>query len=96
MNTQNIASKLAELKFGKKVVLSTDKVGYKLEDALALESTLQSVIDHFKKDEAYSKSNTMKVIDKHSDQLQEKRTTDDVLNECNALAEQVSTLINKQ
>ena len=96
MNTQGIAQRLAELKFGKKVVLSTDKVGYKLEDAIALESTLQSVVEHFKSKEAYSKSNTRKVIDSHSDQLQEKRTTDDVLNECNALAEQVSTLINKQ
>ena len=96
MNTNKIAQALTELKFGKKVVLSTDKVGYKLDDALALESTLQSVVDHFKSKEAYSKSNTMKVIDKHSDQVTEKRTTGDVLNDCNALAQEVSTLINKQ
>ena len=96
MNTDKIAQALTELKFGKKVVLSTDKVGYKLDDALALESTLQSVVDHFKSKEAYSKSNTMKVIDKHSDQVTEKRTASDVLNDCNALAQEVSTLINKQ
>lgn len=95
MNTQGIAQRLAELKFGKKVVLSTDKVGYKLEDAIALENTLQSVVEHFKKDEAYRKSNTMKVIDKHSDQVQEKRTTDDVLNACNQLAKEVTLLINR-
>ena len=95
MNTQGIAQRLAELKFGKKVVLSTDKVGYKLEDAIALESTLQSVVEHFKKDEAYRKSNTMKVIDKHSDQVQEKRTASDVLNACNQLAKEVTLLINK-
>ena len=95
MNTQGIAQKLTELKDGKKVVLSTDKVGYKLDDALALENTLQSVIDHFRKDEAYRKSNTMKVIDKHSDQVAEKRTASDVLNDCNALAQEVTNLINK-
>ena len=100
MNTQGIAQRLAELKFGKKQVaksigLSTDKVGYKLEDAIALENTLQSVVDHFKKDEAYRKSNTMKVIDKHSDQVQEKRTASDVLNACNQLAKEVTLLINK-
>ena len=95
MNTNKIAQALTELKFGKKVVLSTDKVGYKLEDALALESTLQSVIDRFKSKEAYSKSNTRKVIDSHSDQVQEKRTASDVLNACNELAEQVTNLINK-
>ena len=96
MNTNKIAQKLTELKFGKKVVLSTDKVGYKLEDAIALESTLQSVIDHFKKDEADRKSNTMKTIERHSDKLEEKRTDSDVLNACNELAKQVVTLINKQ
>ena len=96
INTDKIATALTELKFGKKVVLSTDKVGYKLEDALALESTLQSVVEHFKSKEAYSKSNTMKVIDKHSDQVQEKRTASDVLNDCNALAQEVTNLINKQ
>ena len=95
MNTNKISQALTELKFGKKVVLSTDKVGYKLEDALALESTLQSVIDRFKSKEAYSKSNTRKVIDSHSDQVQEKRTASDVLNACNELAEQVTNLINK-
>ena len=95
MNTEKVAQRLAELKFGKKVVLSTDKVGYKLEDALALESTLQSVIDRFKSKEAYSKSNTRKVIDSHSDQVQEKRTASDVLNACNELAKEVTNLINK-
>ena len=95
MNTEKVAQRLAELKFGKKVVLSTDKVGYKLEDAIALENTLQSVVEHFKKDEAYRKSNTIKMIDKHSDQVQEKRTASDVLNACNELAKEVTSLINK-
>ena len=95
LNTEKMAKALTELKFGKKVVLSTDKVGYKLEDALALESTLQSVVEHFKKDEAYRKSNTRKVIDSHSDQVQEKRTASDVLNACNELAKEVTNLINK-
>tara|TARA_R110000796_G_scaffold74115_3_gene166398 strand:+ start:1834 stop:2127 length:294 start_codon:yes stop_codon:yes gene_type:complete len=97
MNTKGIAQKLAELKFGKKqVALSTDKVGYKLADAMALESTLQSVIDHFRKDEAYRKSSTMKVIERHSDdQIKPKRTVSDVLNDCNVLAKEVTSLISK-
>ena len=101
MNTQGIAQKLAELKFGKKQVaksieMSTDKIGYSLDDAQQLEEQLQSIVDHFRKDEAYRKSNTMKTIERHSDdQIKPKRTASDVLNECNALAREVITLINK-
>ena len=94
-------SRLVELKFGKRVEtkaieLDTDKVGYSLEDAIQLEKALISILDTMKQKEAYRESNTMKTINKHSDQVQEKRLSSDVLNECNDLAKQMITLINKK
>ena len=94
-------SRLRELKFGKRVEtkpveLNTDKLGYSLEDALQLEKALTSILDTMKQKEAYRESNTMKTINRHSDQVQEKRLASDVLNECNDLAKQMITLINKK
>jgi hypothetical protein len=93
----NAVNKLAELKFGKKTVeLNTDKVGYSLEDAIQLETALVAILDTMKADQPYKESNTMKTIKRHSDQVQEKRLASDVLNECNDLAKQIVTLINKK
>lgn len=97
----NAVSRLRELKFGKRVEtkaveLNTDKIGYGLEDALQLESAINSILDVFKQKEAYRESNTMKTINRHSDQVQEKRLVSDVLNECNDLAKQIINLINKK
>lgn len=77
--------------------LASDKVGYKLADAQQLEEALESLLDNFKSKEAYSKSNTMKTIERHSDdQVKPKRAVSDVLNACNELASQLVTIVNKK
>tara|TARA_R110000796_G_scaffold22022_1_gene64236 strand:+ start:60 stop:419 length:360 start_codon:yes stop_codon:yes gene_type:complete len=77
--------------------LASDKIGYKLADAQQLEEALESLLNNFKSKEAYSKSNTMKTIERHSDdQVKPKRSVSDVLNSCNELASQLVTIVNKK
>ena len=71
------------------VDLSSDKVGFSIEEALQLESALQHVFDSVERAKgkaAYSKSDTRKVIDSHSDQVKPKRSVSDVLNACVEIA----------
>ena len=100
MNTNKIAQKLAELKFGKSIEMGSrngnDKVGFSDAEAMQLEGALETILDHFKSKEAYSKSNTMKVIDKHSDQVQPKRIQSEILVSANDMAKQILKLINKK
>ena len=77
------------------VDLSSDKVGFSLEDALNLESALQHVFDSVERAKgkpAYSKSDTRKVIDSHSDKIEAKRTVSDVLNGCMETATAIKKL----
>ena len=96
MNTQDIASKLAELKFGKKQELSSDKVGYKVEDALALESTLNSIKSALNKHlkMSYQKSGVMQKLESMDDRV-ETRRSDEVLNDVTNTANEILSLINK-
>ena len=76
--------------------LSSDKVGFSLEDALHLEAVLSFMVDERTADEPYKKSNVSKTIDKHSDQVKPKRSTSDVLNECKSLATSLQKLFKKR
>lgn len=74
-----------------------DKVKYNQSDALQLEKGLKTILEAItKNNQGYKKSNTMKVIEEHSDQVKPKRTTSAILNECNSLTQSIINNLKKK